>query len=122
VGRARVSGQARSRPSSGRPDAPTEKQSGTPVLSTLNEGLAGDWPTAVRGVLNATANFILSEMGRGKRYADALTEAQQRGLAEGDPSADLDGHDSVAKDDPRGARVRPTVPRRRGESSRDLLD
>jgi homoserine dehydrogenase len=71
--------------------------SGTPVLSTLNEGLAGAWPTAVRGVLNATANFILSEMGRGKGYADALAEAQQRGLGERDPRADVDGHDSVAK-------------------------
>lgn len=71
--------------------------SGTPVLSTLSDGLAGASPTATRGVLNATANFILSEMARGKRYEDALAEAQRRGLAERDPSADVEGHDSVAK-------------------------
>jgi homoserine dehydrogenase len=71
--------------------------SGTPVLSTLRDGLAGGRPVAVRGVLNATANFILSEMARGESYADALADAQRRGLAERDPSADVDGHDSVAK-------------------------
>jgi homoserine dehydrogenase len=63
----------------------------------LTDGLAGARPTAIRGVLNATANFILSEMGRGMPYADALAEAQRRGLAERDPGADVDGHDSVAK-------------------------
>jgi homoserine dehydrogenase len=71
--------------------------SGTPVLSTLSEGLAGSSPAAIRGVLNATANFIVSEIGRGKRYEDALAEAQRRGLAERDPSADVEGHDSAAK-------------------------
>ena len=71
--------------------------SGTPVLSTLTEGLAGASPTAVRGVLNATANYIVSEMARGEAYADALAAAQQKGLAERDPSADVDGHDAVAK-------------------------
>jgi homoserine dehydrogenase len=91
----RLTELARSRSTSLR--AESTVMSGTPVLSTLNEGLAGARPTAVRGVLNATANFILSEMGRGKRYADALAEAQQQGLAERDPSADVDGHDSVAK-------------------------
>jgi homoserine dehydrogenase len=71
--------------------------SGTPVLSTLTEGLAGASPIAIRGVLNATANYIVSEMARGQAYADALAAAQQKGLAERDPSADVDGHDAVAK-------------------------
>ncbi len=71
--------------------------SGTPVLSTLREGLAGASPIAVRGVLNATANYIVSEMARGQAYADALAAAQRDGLAERDPSADVDGHDAVAK-------------------------
>jgi homoserine dehydrogenase len=71
--------------------------SGTPVLSTLTKGLVGASPTALRGVLNATANFILSEMARGKGYVEALGEAGRRGLAESDPSADVDGHDTVAK-------------------------
>ena len=71
--------------------------SGTPVLSTLREGLGGASPIAIRGVVNATANYIASEMGRGTAYADALAVAQEMGLAERDPSADVDGHDAVAK-------------------------
>jgi homoserine dehydrogenase len=71
--------------------------SGTPVLSTLVEGLAGATPLALRGLLNATANFILSAMTRGKSYEDALAEAQAIGLAERDPAADVDGHDAKAK-------------------------
>ncbi len=71
--------------------------SGTPVLGTLVDGLAGTTPTAVRGILNATANFILTAMTTGKTYEDALAEAQAIGLAERDPAADVDGHDSVAK-------------------------
>lgn len=86
---------ARSRSASLR--AESTVMSGTPVLSTLSEGLAGASPVAVRGILNATANFILSEMSRGHSYADALAEAQRKGLAERDPSADVDGHDAAAK-------------------------
>jgi homoserine dehydrogenase len=71
--------------------------SGTPVLSTLSEGLAGASPITVRGVLNATANYIVSAMACGEAYADALAAAQRQGLAERDPSADVDGHDAVAK-------------------------
>jgi homoserine dehydrogenase len=71
--------------------------SGTPVLSTLKDGLAGTRPVWIRGVLNATANFILTTMAGGKSYDEALAEAQQAGLAERDPSADVDGYDSMAK-------------------------
>ena len=71
--------------------------SGTPVLSTLTEGLAGTVPVGLRGVLNATANMILSQMADGTSYADALGDAQRIGLAERDPAADVEGHDTVAK-------------------------
>ena len=71
--------------------------SGTPVLSTLIDGLAGTVPTALRGLLNATANFILTRMAGGRSYEDALAEAQRLGLAERDPAADVEGHDTVAK-------------------------
>jgi homoserine dehydrogenase len=71
--------------------------SGTPVLSTLTEGLAGAVPVALRGLLNATANEILSQMAGGTSYADALAAAQRIGLAERDPAADVEGHDTVAK-------------------------
>jgi homoserine dehydrogenase len=71
--------------------------SGTPVLSTLVDGLAGAHPVALRGLLNATANFVLTRMAQGMSYADALADAQREGLAERDPAADVEGHDSVAK-------------------------
>jgi homoserine dehydrogenase len=71
--------------------------SGTPVLSALVDGLAGAVPLGLRGLLNATANFILSRMAGGVTYEDALAEAQQAGLAERDPAADVEGHDAVAK-------------------------
>jgi homoserine dehydrogenase len=71
--------------------------SGTPVLSVLVEGLAGAVPIGLRGLLNATANFILTRMTEGRSYEDALAEAQTTGLAERDPAADVEGHDTVAK-------------------------
>jgi homoserine dehydrogenase len=71
--------------------------SGTPVLSTLTLGLAGATPLGVRGSLNATANVILSEMATGSSYEAALAAAQEAGLAERDPAADVEGHDTVAK-------------------------
>jgi homoserine dehydrogenase len=71
--------------------------SGTPVLSALTEGLAGSEPIGLRGVLNATVNFILTRMAGGESYERALAEAERIGLAERDPSADVDGHDEAAK-------------------------
>ena len=71
--------------------------SGTPVLAALTDGLGGATPLRLRGVLNATVNHICSRLGEGVAYADALAEAQRLGLAEPDPSADVDGFDSAAK-------------------------
>jgi homoserine dehydrogenase len=71
--------------------------SGTPLLSALVDGLAGAVPVGLRGLLNATANFILSRMAEGNSYEDALAEAQREGLAERDAAADVEGDDSVAK-------------------------
>jgi homoserine dehydrogenase len=71
--------------------------SGTPLLSALVEGLAGAVPLGLRGLLNATANFILTRMATGEPYEEALAEAQREGLAERDADADVEGHDSVAK-------------------------
>ena len=71
--------------------------SGTPLLRPLVDGLAGATPIALRGLLNATANFILSRMAQGTPYEEALAEAQTAGLAERDPAADVEGHDAAAK-------------------------
>jgi homoserine dehydrogenase len=71
--------------------------SGTPVLAALTTGLGGAEPVRLRGILNATVNFICSRIAVGGSYAEALAEAQQAGLAERDPSDDVNGLDSVAK-------------------------
>jgi homoserine dehydrogenase len=71
---------------------------GIPILRTLKEGLAGDRTTALYGIVNGTCNHILTTMTReGRDFADVLAEAQQMGLAEADPSTDVDGIDSAHK-------------------------
>ncbi len=70
---------------------------GTPVLSTIREGMAGASITAARGILNGTTNYILTAMSAGQSYADALADAQAKGYAETDPTADVEGFDAVAK-------------------------
>jgi homoserine dehydrogenase len=68
-----------------------------PVLSTISD-FRPDNITAVRGVLNGTANFILSRMaGEGLDYAHVLNEAQDLGVAEADPSFDVEGTDAALK-------------------------
>jgi homoserine dehydrogenase len=70
---------------------------GTPVISTVHEGMAGARVRAIRGILNGTTNYILSAMAGGRDYEDVLAEAQQQGYAEADPTADVEGYDAVAK-------------------------
>ena len=68
-----------------------------PVLSTLDD-FDAEHITAVRGVLNGTANFILSRMGaEGLGYEHVLAEAQDLGVAEADPTFDVDGTDAALK-------------------------
>jgi len=71
--------------------------SGTPVLNLCNEALAGCEITAIRGILNGTTNYILSEMEGGLSYDKALTQAQELGYAEAVPDADVLGWDAMAK-------------------------
>ncbi len=71
--------------------------SGTPVLSTIREGMAGTRIRAIRGLLNGTANSILSAMALGHDFAEALAQAQAQGYAEADPTDDVEGDDTVAK-------------------------
>jgi homoserine dehydrogenase len=69
-----------------------------PVIRPLRESLAGERVVRVMGIVNGTTNFILTRMSEdGMDYADALDEAQRLGLAERDPSADVEGHDAAAK-------------------------
>ena len=71
---------------------------GTPVLDPLATGLAADRIDLVRGIVNGTTNYVLTEMAsHGRAYADALADAQAAGYAEADPSGDVDGDDVVNK-------------------------
>ncbi|WP_416838502.1 homoserine dehydrogenase [Haloferax sp. DFSO52] len=68
-----------------------------PVLSTISD-LGANHVSAARGVLNGTANFILSRMAaEGLDYEHVLAEAQDLGVAEADPSFDVDGIDAALK-------------------------
>src|SRR6266851_155401 len=71
--------------------------SAIPIVETLAETLGSDRIRSIIGVLNGTTNSILAAMGGGASYADALADAQRRGLAEADPSADVDARDPAAK-------------------------
>jgi len=71
--------------------------SAIPVIRPLRESLAGERIVRVMGIVNGTTNFVLSQMSRGSTYDEALAEAQQLGLAEADPSADVEGSDAAAK-------------------------
>ncbi len=51
----------------------------------------------MRGILNGTTNYILSAMASGRDYAEALADAQAKGYAETDPTADVEGYDALAK-------------------------
>lgn len=70
---------------------------GTPALRLAVQDLAGCRISEARGILNGTTNYILTQMGMGLSYADALHQAQKLGYAEADPSADVDGWDAAAK-------------------------
>lgn len=71
--------------------------SGTPVISMAQEGLAGCEILGLRGIVNGTTNFILTEMEAGKSYDEALRKAQELGYAEADPTADVEGWDAAVK-------------------------
>jgi len=71
---------------------------GIPVIRSLNESFAVEEPEAIFGIVNGTCNYILSQMEKSaKPYAEALKEAQQKGYAETNPTADVSGRDAEAK-------------------------
>lgn len=71
---------------------------GIPILRSLREGIAADHIQTLRGIINGTCNYILTQMEEtGRDFASILAEAQKLGFAEADPSSDVDGHDSAFK-------------------------
>ncbi|CCU85390.1 Aspartate kinase [Mesotoga infera] len=70
---------------------------GIPIISLLEDYLIFHGIKRIRGILNGTTNFILSEMQKGIDYALALKIAQEKGYAEADPSSDVKGFDAAYK-------------------------
>jgi homoserine dehydrogenase len=71
---------------------------GIPLLGPIAQDLAADRIGRVRGIVNGTTNYMLTAMAReGRDYAEVLREAQARGYAEADPTADVEGLDAVNK-------------------------
>jgi homoserine dehydrogenase len=69
-----------------------------PLVRALRESLTGERIHRVMGIVNGTTNFILTKMSeQGADFADVLAEAQALGLAERDPTADVEGYDAAAK-------------------------
>ena len=70
---------------------------GVPVFNLVRETMPAIIVEGFRGVINTTSNFILSEMERGVEFDRALADMQERGIAEADPTLDIDGWDAAAK-------------------------
>ncbi len=71
---------------------------GIPIIRPLTQCLAANHIEGVAGILNGTTNFILTMMiEKGMSFADALKLAQEKGYAEKDPTADIEGHDACRK-------------------------
>ncbi|MDO5594005.1 MAG: homoserine dehydrogenase, partial [Eubacteriales bacterium] len=71
---------------------------GIPILRPMSSCLAANELSEIVGILNGTTNYILTRMIRGGlSFDDALKEAQEKGYAEADPTADIEGHDACRK-------------------------
>jgi homoserine dehydrogenase len=72
--------------------------SGVPVIQSINDGLAPNNITAIYGIVNGTSNFILQKMTEEKKtFKEAIQMAQKKGLAEADPTLDINGMDAAHK-------------------------
>jgi homoserine dehydrogenase len=70
---------------------------GVPIFNLVRETMPGVRVEGFRGVVNSTTNFILTALEQGEAFHDALERMQAAGVAEADPSLDLDGWDAAAK-------------------------
>ena len=71
---------------------------GIPVIKALKEGLVANRIEAIQGIMNGTANYILTQMtDHGSAFADVLKDAQAKGFAEADPTYDVEGIDTAHK-------------------------
>lgn len=71
---------------------------GIPIIRPLNQSLTADEIQEISGILNGTTNYILTKMSHeGVKFEDALKDAQEKGFAERNPEADVEGYDACRK-------------------------
>ncbi len=70
---------------------------GLPVINAARREMVAAQFLRVRGVFNGTSNLVLDQVAAGRTVAEAIAEAQERGIAETDPTNDLNGTDTAAK-------------------------
>ena len=70
---------------------------GLPIINIIRRDMIAAELIEIKGIFNSTTNFILDEMRQGRDYADALAETQKRGIAETDPTLDVEGWDTANK-------------------------
>lgn len=71
---------------------------GIPIIGPLKHSLIANQIESITGIVNGTTNYMLTRMAQDRMsYSEALAEAQAKGFAEADPSADVDGLDAAAK-------------------------
>ena len=71
---------------------------GIPIIRPMNSSLTAEKIESIHGILNGTTNYILTKMDKeGADFADVLKEAQEKGYAERNPEADVEGHDACRK-------------------------
>lgn len=71
---------------------------GIPIIRPINSSLTADVVEEITGILNGTTNYMLSKMTfEGSEFDDVLKDAQAKGYAEADPTADIEGHDACRK-------------------------
>lgn len=71
---------------------------GIPIIRPLRTCLCADVIDEITGIVNGTTNYILTKMiDEGREFSDILKEAQQKGYAERNPEADVEGHDACRK-------------------------
>ncbi len=70
---------------------------GIPIIKTIREGMVSNRINYLAGIINGTANYILSKMEEGLTFKQALQDAQKKGIAERDPSLDIEGTDAAHK-------------------------
>ncbi|MCD8365572.1 MAG: homoserine dehydrogenase [Clostridiales bacterium] len=71
---------------------------GIPIIRPLNSCLTADVIEEISGILNGTTNYMMTKMSdEGSEFDDVLRDAQRKGFAEADPTADIEGHDACRK-------------------------